>query len=122
LEAYSYEDVPFEKIQGALNLERGSGTVPLFNILFNMLSFPEALEIQFPGVQAELVDVPDNSAKFDLTLYAANQRGAITVSLVYDAELFTQERMHELLAQYELLLEQVSQNPSRNINSISLVT
>ena len=122
LEAYSHEDLPFEKVLESLNSERKWSQAPLFHIFFNMLSFPEALEIELPGVQAEMVEVPSYSSKFDFTLYVIQKKRSITFDLVYDAELFAPERMDEVLRQYELLLAQISQHADKEINSFSLVT
>ncbi|MGZ7081712.1 MAG: amino acid adenylation domain-containing protein [Candidatus Angelobacter sp.] len=122
LEAYSHEDVPFEKVLEAVNPERKWSQTPLFHIFFNMLSFPEALEIELPGVQAEMVEVRADSSKFDFTLYVTQKKRSITFDLVYDAELFAPERMADVLRQYESLLAQISRQPDREIHSFSLVT
>jgi amino acid adenylation domain len=122
LEAYSHEDLPFEKVLESLKSERKWSQAPLFHIFFNMLSFPEALEIELPGVQAEMVEVPSYSSKFDFTFYVIQKKRSITFDLVYDAELFAPERMDEVLRQYELLLAQISRHSDKEINSFSLVT
>src|SRR6476469_2138621 len=122
LEAYSHEDLPFEKVLESLNSDRKWSQAPLFHIFFNMLSFPEALEIELPGVEAEMVEVPSYSSKFDFTLYVIQKKRSITFDLVYDAELFGPGRMDEVLRQYELLLAQISQHADKEMNSFSLVT
>ncbi len=122
LEAYSHEDVPFEKVLEAINPGRTGSQAPLFHIFFNMLSFPEALEIELPGVRAEMLEVRADSSKFDFTLYVTQKKRSITFDLVYDTELFTPERMAEVLGQYESLLAQVSRQPHKEIHSFSLVT
>jgi amino acid adenylation domain-containing protein/non-ribosomal peptide synthase protein (TIGR01720 family) len=122
LEAYSHEDVPFEKVLEAINPERTWSQSPLFHVFFNMLSFPEALEIELPGVRAEMLEVRADSSKFDFTLYVTQKKRSITFDLVYDTELFAPERMAEVLGQYESLLAQVSRQPHKEIHSFSLVT
>ena len=122
LEAFSHEDVPFEKVLEAVNPQRKWSQTPLFHIFFNMLSFPEALEIELPGVQAEMVEIRADSSKFDFTFYVIQKKRSITFDLVYDAELFMPERMAELLRQYESLLSQISRQPDSQIDSFSLLT
>ena len=69
-----------------------------------------------------MIQNSDIGAKFDLTLYLSERNGTIYLNLVYNADLFHAERMRELLAQYELLLEQIVNNPDQNIASYSLLT
>ena len=57
-----------------------------------------------------------------MTLYVRDQRDEIGLSLVYNADLFSAERMVELLAQLQLLLEQLVTEPDERVGGYSLVT
>src|SRR5258708_6270652 len=122
LDAYSNEDVPFEKVLEALNPKRVPGQTPLFQALVNMLSLPEPLTMNLPDVATEIVELTESSSKFDITLYMFPGEGKIEFSLVYDTDLFQQARMVEMLRQFEGLLEQVVENPAEKIGRFSLVT
>ena len=58
----------------------------------------------------------------DINLYARERDRQLHLALRYDAELFDEPRMRELLHQFELVLEQVTSKPSRRIDGISLRT
>ncbi len=62
------------------------------------------------------------SSNFDLAVYVSDQGESIQLRFVYNADLFSQARMAEMLRQYRQLLEQVLSAPEKPINTLSLVT
>ncbi|HKV36204.1 MAG TPA: condensation domain-containing protein, partial [Pyrinomonadaceae bacterium] len=75
VDAYTHQDVPFEKLLEELKPERDLSRTPLFQVFFNMLNLPSE-DLQLPGLSVEFLSPPDVGAKFDLTLYVRelNQR------------------------------------------------
>ena len=122
LDAYSHEETPFEKILEAVNPQRTLNRTSLFQVFVNMLALPEPLAVELPGVKAEIVELPERSSKFDLTLYIYFQQGKIDLSLVYDADLFLPTRIAEMARQFESLLQQAVASPSRQLEDFTLVT
>ena len=119
--AYAHEDLPFEKLLEELQPERDLSRTPLFQVFFNMLNLPDG-EIDLPDLSVELLPPRDVGAKFDATVYVRELNRRIAIELVYNADLFTDERMKHTLAQFECVLSQVVENPAKNIVDYSLVT
>ncbi|HEX3187507.1 MAG TPA: amino acid adenylation domain-containing protein [Pyrinomonadaceae bacterium] len=119
--AYAHEDLPFEKLLEELQPERDLSRTPLFQVFFNMLNLPDG-EIELPDLTVELIPPRDVGAKFDATIYVRELNRRIAIELVYNADLFTGERMTHTLSQFEWLLSQVVDNPDRQIAEYSLVT
>jgi natural product biosynthesis luciferase-like monooxygenase protein/amino acid adenylation domain-containing protein len=122
LDAYSHEDTPFERVLEAVNPQRTLSRTPLFEVFVNMLALPEPLAVELPGVKAEIVELPEESSKFDITLYIYLNQGKIDLSLVYNADLFVPARMAEMVRQFEYLLEQIVRSPEQHISHFSLVS
>jgi amino acid adenylation domain-containing protein/non-ribosomal peptide synthase protein (TIGR01720 family) len=122
LEAYAHQDVPVEKILERINPERKSAGNSHFQVFFNMLSFPDQMTVELPGVTADVLEMPETGSKFDITIYAGEKNGNIHFDLIYDAELFAATRMAEMLPQFEMLLGQISQDPDQQIAKYSLIT
>jgi amino acid adenylation domain-containing protein len=122
LGAYSHEDIPFEKVLEAVNPQRTLSRTSLFQVFVNMLALPDPLVDELPGVKAEIVELPEESSKFDLTLYIYLQQGKINFSLVYNADLFLPERIAEMLRQFEYLLEQAVRAPAQRLEDLTLIT
>jgi amino acid adenylation domain-containing protein len=121
LGAFSYQDVPFEKLLEELRPERDLSRASLFQVLFNMLNAPSA-ELALPGLEMAGLPMPEVLAKFDLTLYVAEWGEGHVLRLVYNADLFARPRMEEMLRQYLGLLEQIAAAPEGPLGSFSLLT
>jgi non-ribosomal peptide synthetase component F len=120
LDAYTHQDLPFEKLLEELRPARDPGRTPLFQVYFNMSEVEGRLEL--PGLTAEPMSLFEPLSKFDFTLYAREREGAIRFGLVYNTDIFHRDRMAEMLAQLKHLLSQIVENPDRRIGNFSLVT
>ncbi|HLM57775.1 MAG TPA: amino acid adenylation domain-containing protein, partial [Pyrinomonadaceae bacterium] len=121
LGAYTNQDVPFEHLLEALQPERDLSRTPLFQVFFNMLNFAEAVA-EFPGLSAELLPATEVEAKFDLTLYVEEHDRRLKFDFVYNASLFSRERVAEMGEQLRQLLSAVTEWPEAGIESLSLIT
>ncbi|HYO15770.1 MAG TPA: amino acid adenylation domain-containing protein, partial [Thermoanaerobaculia bacterium] len=121
LEAYSHQDLPFERLLEAVRPQRDLSRTPLFQVFFNMLNYPES-EIRLPGLEVELLALPEVPSKFDLTVYLAERDGGLAIDLVYNADLFSARRAADLLAQMERVLAHAAGAPEVPVSRCSLVT
>jgi amino acid adenylation domain-containing protein len=120
LDAYRYQDVPFERLLEELQVERQLSRSPLFQVLFNMINLPE-MRLDLRGLRVEPMGAPETPAKFDLTFYVEDRDGELVCDLLYNADLFDRPRMEALLAEYLHLLKQVAAAPETPIEALSLV-
>ncbi len=121
LGAYAHQDMPFEKLVEELQPERDTSRNPLFQVWFNMLNLRD-IQLKIPGVAVEPIAMLETGSKFDLTLYVTEQNQGIKLDLVYNTDLFTPERMMEMLHQFHHLLNQIVAAPENQISLYSLVT
>ena len=121
VDAYANQDVPFEKLLEELQPERDLSRTPLFQVFFNMLNLPGE-DVELPGLAVEFLSPAEVGAKFDLTLYVRELNKQIAFEAVYNADLYSKERIAELLRQFEHLLAQVVAHPEDEIGSFSLLT
>ncbi len=124
LDAYEHLDIPFDHLIAVLNPERDLSYNPLFQVFFNFINldnFPTRT-LEWPGLRVEFSIPHEETAKFDLALYAQERSDGIQLQLVYNADLFAPARMQELLAQFEQLAAQAAAHPEERIDRFSLVT
>ena len=99
-----------------------SSRTPLFQVLFNMMNFGDSATLDLPGLQVEPAALSARAwevqSKFDLTLYARDDAEGLTLTAVYNADLFADERMADLLDQLVQLLTAVAADPDVDIRAL----
>lgn len=121
LDAYTNQDVPFDKIVEEIKPQREPGRHPIFDILFNIAD-PSERMLTLAACEVTKIAQADAEAKFDIVLSAPEVDGKIELAVVYNADLFRKPRIVTLLEQFASLLEQVGDNPELPIGQLSLVT
>ena len=121
LGAYSHQDLPFEMLVEALQPERNLSHNAIFQVWFNLLNLADTQPELF-GLFVEPISIPEAASKFDLSLYVTEHEQRIILQVVYNADLFTSERMVEMLQQFHHLLNQIVVDPDSAIAAYSLVT
>jgi len=121
LDAHSHQDLPFERLLEELQPKRDLSRTPIFQVFLNMLNFSQS-DVELAGLTAETLTNDEVSSNFDFTLYVAEARDEIRFDLVYNADLFSPERMAEMLRQFEHLLSQIVESPAESIARFSLLT
>jgi amino acid adenylation domain-containing protein len=120
LDAYSHQDLPFERLVEELVTERDMTVTPLFQTLFVLQNTPAAAFLS-PGLSIEPVEVEGSVPKFDLSLALAETPDAIQGSLEYDTDLFDASTMQRLLARWAALLEEAVAHPSVVVTDLPLL-
>jgi amino acid adenylation domain-containing protein len=121
LDAYTNQDVPFEKIVEEIKPRREPGRNPIFDILFNIADTSERI-LSLTGCEVTKLARVDPGAKFDIVLHAPEVGGKIDLAIVYNTVLFREGRIVLLLEQWAALLDQVTSHPELPISQLSLVT
>ncbi|MGB8954343.1 MAG: amino acid adenylation domain-containing protein, partial [Tumebacillaceae bacterium] len=121
LGAYVNQDLPFEKLVEELQPERNLSRNPIFDVMVNYINTP-GLHMELPGIEVDVMEVPQIGSKFMMTLYIEERVTEIDLHVVYADDLFYAERMEELLHQFHHLLEQIAEHSDQAISTYTLVT
>ncbi|MEU2309395.1 non-ribosomal peptide synthetase [Streptomyces misionensis] len=87
LDAYDHQDVPFERIVEALAPERDAGRTPVFQVWCE-LDNTGRQDLALPGVRVHEIDVPTDTAKFDVSLSVRQGTDRLELSVGYRTDLF----------------------------------
>ncbi|UII31886.1 amino acid adenylation domain-containing protein [Fulvivirga ulvae] len=104
LEAYENQEVPFEKIVDALEVERDINQNAIFQVMFSLQNTPQAEAIALEGLTLERAGTDRSRAKFDLNLVVNEGDDGLQLGMVYRKDLFTGDTINQLLNHYEKLL------------------
>ena len=119
LEAFSMQELPFEKLVEELQPERNLSYNPVFQVFFNMLNFDKR-DVSLAGIKVQPVDIPEIRTIFDLTLYAIEKGDSVRFEILYNTSLFSAERIALILDQWVHLLEQTVDAPEAPIGNYTL--
>ena len=121
LDAYAHQDLPFEKLVEELQPDRDLSRNPFFDVMINLINTPRS-SLELSGLTVSPLEPAQRQSKFSMTLYVVENRGKLTLRLVYQRALFRAERIACILDQYQHLLEQIITAPEKPIRDHSLVT
>ncbi len=121
LDAYSHQDVPFEKLVEELQPERSLSHSPLFQVVFHLQNVLTD-ELKLRGLSIGMVDAPITRAKFDLVLTVTEAPEGLRGLLAYNTDLFEAETATRLVTHFQTLLESAVFNPQSQIAGLPMLT
>lgn len=121
LEAYAHQDIPFEKLVERLQPSRDTGHSPLFQVMLILQNTPEA-NLKAPGLEFELLEVPMETAKFDLTLSFSNHGRALIGNFEYNCDLFEEDTIRSMSEHLKKLIRSVQRDSDIPVSRLSLLT
>ncbi len=116
LNAYSHQDLPFEKLVEKMNLTRDMSSHPLFQVMF---VFQESSVIEIPNLSLNIKELDNGTSKFDLSVRIAQTNDHLNIYWEYNTSSFEVNIMEKMLTHFERLLEELSKRPDRKISDIS---
>jgi len=121
LPALANAELPFEKLVAALRPQRDLSRTPIFQVLFNLHNAP-APDFDLPDLEAQLIDIDNGAAQFDLALNLRASADGMAALFTYNRDLFDEATIERLGQSFEMLLEGGIANPDTPLSSISLMT
>ncbi|MBU7585509.1 MAG: amino acid adenylation domain-containing protein [Nostoc sp. TH1S01] len=121
MEAYSHQDVPFEKVVEALQPERNLSYSPLFQVMFILQNTPPG-KLELPGLSLTRLEIENSTAKYDLTLSITESERGLSASLEYNSDLFEEATITRMAGHFVTLLEGIVANPQERISLLPLLT
>ncbi len=121
LEAFTHQDLPFEKLVSELAPERHLSHNPLFQIMFILQNTPDA-KLDMGGLEISQIPLQANTAKFDLTLSLNETLEKIDCQIEYSTDLYAAPTIARMALHYQTLLEGILVNPHARISALPLLT
>jgi amino acid adenylation domain-containing protein len=121
LGAYSYQDLPFEKLVEALQPPRDLSHNPLFQVLFIFQNTPrQAWELM--GLTLRPLEVDPETAKADLALELAETSRGLSGWFEYSVDVFEAATIARMVGHLQTLLEGIVANPTQRLSRLPLLT
>ena len=124
LEAYTHQELPFDRVVEALAPERSLRYSPLFQVLFSFqksAAAQSATTSEPPALQAQDVHTKMDSAKFDLSLFFSEEADTLSGELEYSTDLFEKATIERFAKHLTILLEGIVALPERRLSAFPLL-
>ncbi|HYC27821.1 MAG TPA: amino acid adenylation domain-containing protein, partial [Chitinophagaceae bacterium] len=122
LEAYEYQDVPFEKVVEAVLSYRDLSRSPLVQVMFVLQNLPDAARLQFRGLETSPGFFEQSMVKSDLVFAVEEDQAGINITIEYSTDLFVKDTIARMGAHYEELLRSALQEPEQAIDKLNMLT
>ncbi|HEX7181365.1 MAG TPA: non-ribosomal peptide synthase/polyketide synthase, partial [Thermoanaerobaculia bacterium] len=119
LEAYTNQDVPFERLVEELRPERSLAHAPIFQTMLTVQD--ESVPLRLPGLTVDLLPVDTGAAKLDLALSLGERDGALGGHLEHSADLLEAAGAERLLEQLGALLAAVVEDSEARLGDLPLL-
>ena len=121
LQAYSHQDLPFEKLVEVLQPVRDPSRHPLFQVMFQVFT-KESTSLSLPGIHITQEAILPETSQFDLNCTLQQHDGSYRGTLEFNADLFSLNTMEQLITHYQQFLQNVVIDLNQRVNAISLLT
>jgi non-ribosomal peptide synthetase component F len=115
-DAYSHQDVPFDKLVSALRHRRDPSRPPLFQV--KLVLRPPLETLKLPGLTVQLMEVDNETTKFDLLFNIWDIDQKLLGSLEYSTALFNPSTVAQMLAHLKTILNTVVEQPDIKLNTL----
>ncbi|MGH3426111.1 MAG: non-ribosomal peptide synthetase, partial [Mycobacteriales bacterium] len=121
LEAFSYQDVPFERLVDECAPVRDTSRTPLFQALV-ILQNTTDLAPELPGLEVEELALPATTASFDITLEFGKQNDILFGVVQYNTDLFDAATIERMVGHLLVLLGGIAADPDQPITKLPMLS
>lgn len=121
LEAYTHQELPFEKLVEVINPERDIKHTPLCQVLFNFKNLPPP-SLSESNVTFSVLKYNRKISPFDLTLEMYEHGDKIEGHFEYRTDLYTASTVAKMVEHYIHLLKEAVSSPEKSISKLSFLS
>jgi amino acid adenylation domain-containing protein len=121
LDAYAHQDLPFERLVGALHPERDPGRNPVVQVMFALQNTP-AEPLDLPGVSWLPQEIAHATSPFDLTLFVQETPQGLLTTIQYSTDLFDVATIARLHGHLHRMFGLFATRPDAPVSSLPLLT
>jgi amino acid adenylation domain-containing protein len=121
IEAYSNQDLPFEKLIEELQPERDLSRTPIFQVMFELQHGSHTFSIE--GLEVNSIEDSVITSKYDLSIIIEDlEDGSLVVNFEYSTNLFNRDTIVRMANNFQNIIKNVIANPDAMISEIEVMT
>ncbi|MDA0349996.1 MAG: amino acid adenylation domain-containing protein [Verrucomicrobia bacterium] len=121
LDAFTHQEVPFERLLGELEIDRDTGRNPVFQTLFSLQDFEE-VSLSLGGSHSSVLPVHTNTSKVELHMLVQPSKDGWSCVIEYNTDLFGSDRIERLFGHWKVLLNAIAEDTGISIANVPLLS
>ncbi len=121
LDAYSHQDLPFEKLVDELQVERDLSYNPLFQVMFALQNAPME-QLELPGLSMAPVEMKRVAALFDIVLDLWEIDDQLVGVWEYNTDIFDASTIVRMVGHFQTLLASIAAHREDAVSELPLLT
>jgi len=121
LEAYSNQDIPFEKLVEELNPQRSLSVAPLFQVMFQLQNAPMP-PAHISGLTITPIQIDTGFSQVDLSLTLWEEQDIMKGTFEYNTDLFETATIKRIIIHFQVLLDGVLADLEQKISHLPMMT
>jgi len=121
LQAYSHQELPFEKLVEELQPDRDPSRNPLFQVICSFQNFPHQ-QRDFHNLTVTRLPRRRTTATTDLDVFMWEESAQIRVTFAYNADLFEPGTVRRMLGHYVTILNSITTRPDIPVSRLPLLS
>ncbi|MEW6737800.1 MAG: amino acid adenylation domain-containing protein, partial [Acidobacteriota bacterium] len=121
LEAYAFQDLPFDRLVEAINPPRDLSRTPVFQIKFIFQNVP-ITTLQLTDSVLRSVEINARTARFDLTLVAMEKEQGLAFCIEYNTDLFDEVTIKRMAGHFHTLLASIVAGSEQQLWSLQMLS
>jgi amino acid adenylation domain-containing protein/FkbH-like protein len=119
LEAYAHQDLPFEQLVDAAQMDRKLNHAPLVRVLFVLQNTP-MVPITLPDLTISPVEMAVDTVNFDLVVFMYEEPQGLQGILHYSADAFDSRAIEHLLEHFLTLLADIPIHCDASVDTLAI--
>jgi len=120
LGAFAHQDVPFESLIEAVNIERNLSYPPVVQVGFALQNTPMHQAIEFPDLRIEGFDFDVPTSKLEMTLIMMEVDGTLTGAFEYNTDLFRADTIARMAQHFTTVLSALVEDITQPLQAYTL--
>ena len=122
LEAFTHQDVPFEKIVDHVVSDRDQSRSPIFQTMFVLQNNEEVTGISLGESEITLLETNTTTSKFDISMTIRESETGMSIAIEYATALFKQETIARLALHFKELVKAICENVQQPIGTLEMLS
>lgn len=120
IEAYAYQDVPFEQVVQRVSDNRDRSRTPVFQVMFNLQNDDFTVH-NLDGNEVKLLPYYPDVSKFDMEFDVVHNADGLSVRIEYCTALFTSSTIERMATHFNELVNAVIVNADCEIDNLEML-